>query len=505
MADWTIETEPDESAVRLVPPISDIREAWPLDRSPNNELCLASSYELPHGLGRLEIGGKILVRRADGGLRLSVSAGATLTLKVKPLIPIDASVLANGIAGEGDWVVWPLESAHDNALVIEAKFSSDPLVPLGSENGLLQCLALAVTADTENSHWNFDGIKCSTFDFPLRRQFDNITGTLGDLKLSGGSPSIDGETLSVSDTILEFESAGSLVLTLSKLQVNLRTMRVDLDSLEATLDRDAYIFADPTAPFTLALYKGNRFTLNPRLVSPSINIAAPQGTSRTPGTPALTAVVPGCTEDELKRVMRGEQLDRLIFDLSPLQGDQIEVDGAIRIGPRGLRGEANLRAITFALNGLEDCRLSEGQLTFCDALFDARVTATARLPYFCNSVGSLVMRTSSEKEFSATWEMAVEKTWTDPTGNFALHEPKPAVFVGYGNGKWKVRGTLGGQLQFIAASRIEGAAKQWLSALAGNLRLSFAELDLEKLGKFAKGEASGQAPIKLELKLLQKP
>ena len=74
MADWTIETEPDESAVRLVPPISDIREAWPLDRSPNNELCLASSYELPHGLGRLEIGGKILVRRADGGLRLSVSA-----------------------------------------------------------------------------------------------------------------------------------------------------------------------------------------------------------------------------------------------------------------------------------------------------------------------------------------------------------------------------------------------------------------------------------------------
>ena len=44
MADWTIETEPDESAVRLVPPISDIREAWPLDRSPNNELCLASSY-----------------------------------------------------------------------------------------------------------------------------------------------------------------------------------------------------------------------------------------------------------------------------------------------------------------------------------------------------------------------------------------------------------------------------------------------------------------------------
>ena len=111
------------------------------------------------------------------------------------------------------------------------------------------------------------------------------------------------------------------------------------------------------------------------------------------------------------------------------------------------------------------------------------------------------MRTSSEKEFSATWEMAVEKTWTDPTGNFALHEPKWLCLLAteMANGKSAARWWPAAIHRRIAN---RGAAKQWLSALAETYA-SRSRSSISKSSKFAKGEASRQAPIKLELKLLQ--
>ena len=183
----------------------------------------------------------------------------------------------------GDWVM-ATRVGTITPSSLKRNFRGDPLVSPWIRERVVVRFALAVTADTENSHWNFDGIKCSTFVSPSTaiRQHHQ---TLGDLETE--------RRLAINrrrdalpfrhDTRIRIR--GKSVLTLSKLQ-NLSDNVGRPDSLEATLDRDAYLPLTPR-PHSLALYRKSLYAESSPRVAIDQHCRATGTTSRTPGTPAL--------------------------------------------------------------------------------------------------------------------------------------------------------------------------------------------------------------------------
>lgn len=440
---------------------------WRITSSVEGVHILAQTVSLLDGGAQLTVagGGQLSVTQGDEGtLRLKVSQGVSIELKLRPFIEL-------GVKGREQLVSWALTT--DGA---GTTGSSDIDLRLTVKNELEvtldgRSLLKTLLAELSDSmEWAGNSIRRSTsFDFPLVRYVDTLNDGLGGLKIEFGRPSVDGDDLCFEDTKLWFDGLNGVPLEIANLKIGIDKLDVKVDSLKARVPKAVPILAYDAKPLTLVLSAGSTFEMGLRLPSPNIGISPP-----SPGGMAIAVIVPGSKDWEA--VLAGTKSDRLVFDISPGAGS-----AKVTIGPNGLRADAALRMRPLDLGDvLTDCQLTGGRLEFHDSLFSAAVTASAKLPYFRDSEGSLTIRTDSVGGFSATWQMTDGKTWTDPTGNFNVHEPRAAVTINYRD-KWEVSGKVGGQLHFTGADRLEGAAHEWLAGFADALRMEFADMDISEL------------------------
>lgn len=432
----------------------------------NEVLLLPDEIALIEGVAQLEItGGRLTLeyKSHDELPHLNISANSAFTIKFRPFIPLNADTQT--------LVTWALTGEGEIAAEITLKltFGTDVKVDLKGAKSLLQILLENYSGEIEKLGSSF--LRTRAFDFPLLRFLNEIERPLGSLDFTLGSPIYSNGILSFDSTTVNIKDRE---LTIDEFHIGIEDLAVRVDGLSASVEKDFPIVAGADKPLTLILREGSKIALGLRMNSPGLSITPSPSIDA-----AMIAIVPGIDLVEDQEVLADSMPDRLIFDMYPAESDK-----GLKIGPNGLRGVAKLRIRPLELGvGLTDCRLTEGQLTFRDSLFEAEVKATAKLPYFRDSEGSLTIRTSSVGGFSAVWQMAAGKSWTDPTGNFVVHEPRAAVTIKApkDSNKWVVTGKIGGQLHFIGIDKLDGAAREWLAGFADMLRMKFEDLDISNL------------------------
>lgn len=462
---------------------------------------------LTPGIAQLTSSKNLIVALVDGSFRIRIPVGTTLTLALRPIIPLQA---VDSISGDGEaeeeWVAWPLVAVAGVAPGAEAAglrltLAFDAAVEFSLSDGTSLLQGLLEGISDKLASIPHQTLSCRTFDFPLIRELSKagaaVDNTLGELQITFGTPELvrdDAGTithLAFADTGLKADGLGEAALVLKKPRIRLDTLQVEADSFIADLKEQVVLFASNDAPLTLVLHPGCRFVFVPSLLGSQLTIEPPRG------LPAMTVIVPGC-EDSAAVLGAGRE-DRILFDV-----DGEEEAGRLRISAAGMNADARLRVRPLKLEGLRECRLTEGRLQLRDSTFAVQVSATTSLPYFEHSEGVLTLRAASGSALSASWQMRLGQTWADPTGNIEVREPRASVSVEYQreDGRWKINGKLGGELQFVGLSRLEGAARQWLGEAANALRLEFADLDLGRLhdpGSLGISLALLQPPASLRL------
>lgn len=423
-----------------------------------------SPIALMDGAAYLDLPGDgLTIEKIDEKWKLNIPTGV-FTLRIRPFIPLNSKNKVETL------VTWAFSDFHHleerrpeiAVTLISESDSSIDLDPLNS-NVLLELLFQKLQAIERLT----EKLQTAILDLPLLHQ-DN-TSVLSGVTFELGSPKVEWPNLSFVDTKVIINGIGSF--NLEGLQIDLQNFAVDVSKLKAPAETDIFIGTGSVGVLpSLILRKGSVVKLGLSAESPSVIIEPPASGS------AMLAIIPGIEEADLNEVLIGEKKDRLVFDVFG-----IDEEKEIQIGPNGLKAVGKLRMKSLELgNEITDCQLTDGNITFNDGLFEAEAKATAKLPYFKNSDGNLSIRASSIGKFSAIWEMATGKSWTDPTGNFIVHNPKATVTISYDQG-WKVSGKLGGQLHFVGIEKLEGAAREWLSDIADTLRMQFEDLDLSRL------------------------
>lgn len=431
-------------------------QEYQLKKDDHGRWRLDGTFDPFPGLAQLVLkGGLQVVRNPDGiVLRADTDSTTHISITIAPKIELAADL--------NEFVAWPF-LGDTPGFVLQGKLGAGFELLLG-EGSILRNFALA----TNGVSWEaVKSVRTAIFDVPLTR-IATMAARLGALTIHPGIPVLADGKLSFKKVKLEFADLPELTLSLQHLRIDLSTFSVAPDDLHATLDKPVVLFATPEKPFTLVLHQGSRVGLQPALAGAGLTITPMQG------RPALTALVPGCDAATAQKAVVDGSDARFVFDLEAARGESLV------LGPDGLSGTARLRPARVWL-GLLDCELTDGALTFADGRYEGQVTASATLPYFKNSKGQLTVRTSTDVDFSARWQLVAGQTWTDPTGNFEVIEPSATVSVKWEHGKWDVAGRVGGQLHFVGADKLTGAAKEWLSSFGDDLRLEFSDLNIGEL------------------------
>lgn len=441
--------------------------------APNQTIATGSWHELVPDLCRFRLTGDaaLKVSATSGAIRLTAAAAGRIELAICPLIPLFSS------GSPTEWACWPLishQGAPVSGLVLSAAVAAGFELELTTKPLLDHLAALGDQLD-----WKLLEAVTSLFQRTLLRAGGQGQG-LGQVRLSGGQPRLQNGALVLENVGLSLGLTGAtpalLALQAERVTVGLHDLRVRLDGgkFSARLRDEAFVLEGANQPLTLQFHRDTEFRLCPALADPRVEALPPAA------RPALTVFIPGGRADDLLANPSASGVnDRFILDFKASAG------GPLSLGANGLTGTAEARPAALSL-GSEgtalECEVTGGKASFQDGRYDAQVTATARLPYFKQSEGSLTVRASSEGGFSARWELSPGQTWTDPTGHLEVHEPKAAVTIGRADGKWRVSGHVGGRLELIKTPRFLGDAGRWLEQFARGLRLEFDNLNLADLG-----------------------
>jgi hypothetical protein len=440
---------------------------------PSNTVAAGEWHDLVPGLCRFRLtgGAALSVRAVEGGYELSAIGAGQFEWVLCPLVPL--------VGGEQSerLVCWPLitQAAEPVAgWVLSAELTAGFTLKLHDQD-LLKCLE----ALGDKLKWRLGESVTELF----RRNLLRLPGPpqgFGSVRLAASTPVLREGKLVIEDLKLTLDPAdatqATVALHLSRLSVRLQDFRLELEdgAFSAQLQNDAYLLGGKDSLLTLLFHRGTRFRFFPALANPRMEAVPPSGRA------AMTAFIPGGSPEDLGRLHEaGTAPDRFVLDF------KANAAGRLNLGSNGLTGKAEARPLPIQI-GSEGARLegavTQGEVTFQEGRYDASVTATAKLPYFQGSDGSLTIRASSEGRFSARWEMSPGQAWKDPTGHIEVHEPRASVTIQRKEGVWSVAGKVGGRLELVKTPRFVGDAGRWLGAFAKGLRLEFDNLSLSQLG-----------------------